>query len=313
MSDALIIAEERIKTLEKEIVNLKQTIQQMLDSPMGRDAVVVTPIVRTPFDDLKELLNTEKWPFAINPSLICDITSEQDKEDRAEGILDIIIDVHLAGLRFLDFGCGEGHVVSRSKLQNPALSVGYDIKESSRWTEFAGEKTKFTSKWDEVTANAPYDVILMYDVIDHIVNEDPVTVLKRLRPLLKPGGRFFVRCHPFTSRHATHLYHKLNKAYVHLVFTDEELESMGLGMGHKVVKVIHPMITYNDYFAKAGFRLANQPQVQKEPVEPFFINTPMIAERIKSHWVTSHDEALRTGRQFPFVQLEQQFADYILL
>jgi len=56
--------------------------------------------------ELVNLLNSKAWPHAVDPALICDISSEQDKEDRAEGILDLIIDIHLENLKFLDFGCG---------------------------------------------------------------------------------------------------------------------------------------------------------------------------------------------------------------
>lgn len=309
MSEQLQAVEDRIALVENELKSLKQIIQQIRETK--KTVEVTAPHINSEFEELKALLQTDNWPFAINPNLICDITSEQDKEDRAEGILDIIIDVHMEGLKFLDFGCGEGHVVKRSKLQNTELSLGFDIKESPRWADFTGEKTIFTSDWNEVVKNGPYDVILIYDVIDHIVNDDPADVLKRLRPLLR--NRAFVRCHPFCSRHATHLYHKLNKAYVHLVFREEELEQMGLMADQKVVKIIHPKITYNDLFIKAGFRLAQQPQIQKDPVEPFFVNNHLVATRIKANWVNSHDHGLRTGITFPFLQMEQQFADYILL
>jgi len=56
-----------------------------------------------------------------------------------------------------------------------------------------------------------------------------------------------------------------------------------------------------------------QPQIQKEPVEQFFVRNKIIADRIKSNWRDSSNEGLRSGKNFPFAQLEQQFLDYVLV
>src|SRR5207249_2471927 len=164
------------------------------------------------------------------PTLICDITSDQDKEDRAEGILDLIIDVHLENLKFLDFGCGEGHVVNRCRTQKPRMAVGFDIKKIERWEKW--NKTSnvyFTDDWDEAKRLGPYNIILMYDVIDHMLmsEQELIDRLKEVKESLAVNGRVYLRAHPWCSRHGTHLYYKLNKAFAHLVFTDEELKSLG--------------------------------------------------------------------------------------
>lgn len=319
MSEVFLALEERVQRIEIELTGIKKLIVQAKNGlPISAPAQPPAPVVALPpalseFEELRGLLQSSDWPPAINPGLICDISSEQDKQDRAEGILDIIIDMHLEGLKMLDFGCGEGHVVSRSTNQNPELAVGYDILESTRWSDLSNEKTLFTSNWTDVVKNGPYSVILMYDVIDHIVNEDPIELLKRLRPLLKPNGKVYVRCHPWCSRHATHLYHDLNKAYAHLVFSEQELQNLGHFGGQKVKRVIHPILSYNDMFVQSGFRLSAQPQIMREPIEPFFVNTPVVTNRIKANWKDSHEQHLRDGSGFPFIQMEQQFLDYILL
>jgi len=272
------------------------------------------PAMVNEFQQLKSLLNTAQWPAAVDPSLICNLSSDQDKEDRAEGILDLIIDIHLENLKFLDFGCGEGHVVNKSLLQKPKMSVGYDIRESEKWKVWEStENMKFTTDWGEVEAEGPYNVILLYDVLDHMLMPDDKIVeeLQKIKRVLAPNGKIYVRCHPWSSRHGTHLYHQVNKAFVHLVFTENELESMGYNTEVKANKIIHPITYYADCFKKAGLKVVYGPQVLKEDVESFFLNNPIVSNRIRKNWKISHDPKLNTGKDFPTVPCQIQFVDYI--
>lgn len=264
-------------------------------------------------ETLKKLLESSAWPSAVAPSLICDTSSEQEKQDRAEGILDVIVDVHLEELAFLDFGCGSGHVTNRSLTQNPRISVGYDIQKQDNWDDWpANEKTLYTTDWDKVEKNGPYNVVLIYDVIDHMISENEVIDnLKKIKKAMAPKAKVFVRTHPWCSRHGTHLYHKINKAFIHLVFTDEELDTLGY-KNDSLLKVIHPLRTYEDWFKTAGFNILHIQQNTHVEVEPFFRDTPIIAKRIKSHWIDSHDQDLRIGRKYPDFQMKFQFIDYIL-
>ena len=40
---------------------------------------------------------------------------------------------------------------------------------------------------------------------------------------MEENSRLFVRFHPYTSRNGTHLGNQINKAYIHLIFSDDEL------------------------------------------------------------------------------------------
>src|SRR4051812_1118998 len=118
--------EERLSELEKRTQALEHLVAKFGDKFAHLQAKNLLPV--DPEEELKvlkTLLDSAAWPPAVEPSLICNVSSEQDKEDRAEGILDIIIDVHLEGLTVLDFGCGEGHLVRLSQAQNPRLCVGF--------------------------------------------------------------------------------------------------------------------------------------------------------------------------------------------
>lgn len=252
------------------------------------------------FDDLKNLLNSNEWPVAIDPSQICDPTSELEKTARAAGILEIIVTQNLKDSKFLDFGCGEGHVAKEAaETSGATLAVGYDIVKSDKWS--SSPNLLLTDSWDEVKNNGPYDAILLFDVLDHS-EQSPTEVLTGLGNLLSPNGIIYIRCHPWCSRHATHLYNEINKAFIHLVFSNEELITLGYQQAN-LVKVIHPIKTYKSWFETAGLTIKNQ-SVIRENVDPFFKDNPLVAARIKNNWPEMN--------KFPEFQLEQVFLDFVL-
>ncbi len=256
------------------------------------------------FEQLKKALNSDKWPEAVNPNLICDPDSQQDKVERGRGIIELMIEEDLKGLKFLDAGCGEGHCAFLSTEYGTKASVGFDIKEYNSWNNFE-KKDNFhlTTDFEEVKKHAPYDVITIFDVIDHIKGMEVVTFLQACKSILADNGKIYMRCHPFVSRHATHLYHELNKAYVHLVFSPEELKQLVPNSIHteESTGVTRPLQTYSDYIEAAGLKVTNRRDIT-EKIEPFF-KIPKIAERIMKH--TKFDN-------FPEFQLSIQFIDYVL-
>lgn len=259
-------------------------------------------------DTLHMLLKQDRWPFAVDPSYLADPNSEADKISRAENIVSIILPSQLQNKRFLDFGCGEGHVANTVATRGSAISVGYDIV-AQNWSTTTPDLL-LTTDWSDVVAKGPYDVVLLYDVLDHIVDSDWVEELKKVDTVLSAGGLIFARCHPWCSRHATHLYHKMNKAYMHLIFSEEDLKTMGY-QGLPTRKVTHPLRTYEELFKNAGLKIVSEPWITREHVENFF-EEPSFRERIIKHWSGSYDPALARGETFPHYQMEQQFLDYIL-
>ncbi len=296
------MSEERITNLETRVAALEALLK-----PQSK---IETP--NTEFAKLKELVYSEEWPQAIKPAYITDITSDQDKEDRAEGILDMIIDAPLQNLSVLDFGCGEGHLSWKVLAQKPKMSVGYDIKNFNwqRWP--TSENLFYSTNWEEVKNKAPYNIIIVYDVLDHISGEDNTDVLenlKKIKQVMAPNAFAYIRCHPFVSRHGTHLYHQLNKAYAHLVFTPEELQELGLKPTPHTKHVIHPVGTYRQWLQMTNFKVHRE-QITREPIEPFFTKGDLVTQRIKKHWKSSPKVELSSGRQFPTIQIEQQFIDF---
>ena len=258
---------------------------------------------------LKALLKSDKWPLAVNPNLIVNNDSYQDKLERGESILDAFIENGLINKRFLDFGCGEGHT-AKAASERASFAIGYDIDETG-WHEFYDtDRFMLTNDWQAVANKGPYDAVFLYDVLDHIVEEDPIDILKNIHSVMAPKGRVYVRCHPWCSRTGTHVYRSLNKAFVHMFFSDEELGAMGC-TPLPAKKILHPILTYDDWFQKGGFKKIDEKTIRQD-VEPFFEKEELIAKIIKEHWKESFEERLASGRVFPKFQLEQQFLDFVL-
>ena len=261
------------------------------------------------FEKLKEALHSTKWPDAVNKSLVCDPTSDRDKTERGRGIIELMIEEDLNGLKFLDAGCGEGHCAFISHEFGTKLSVGYDIRQAKSWpTFFEGKpddvlnKVLFTDNFTAVSENGPYDVILLFDVLDHIYGETPVALLTKLANLLSDNGKIYIRTHPWTSRHATHLYHDLNKAFIQLVFTEDEIRQLIPYSKHEEpsIKVTTPIATYDSFVRESGLKVVHRREIQ-EKVEPFF-KIPKISDRICK--ATKFDK-------FPEFQMGICFVDYV--
>lgn len=93
----------------------------------------------------------------------------------------------------LDVGCGEGGSAKALRARGAKRVTGVELSE-----EFGAVAR---TQYDEVLvgsiedaslpwAAGSFDVVLCYDVLEHLY--DPWTVLKALRPLLRPGGRLHI-------------------------------------------------------------------------------------------------------------------------
>ena len=226
---------------------------------------------------------SSQFPLAIDPLLISENTFEE-KLMRAETILDIWLP-DLINKRFLDFGCAEGQVPFLAS-KTAQIAVGYDI-DNSGWDKISPKDNLILlNDIEQLTEYAPFDIILVFDVLDHLINDDPINVLKKLKSLLRPStGRIYIRLHPWTSRHATHLYRTLNKAFCHMLLTEEQLKTLG-HIGLPTLKITKPIITYDNWFNDSGLKIFNR-EIIKEPIEEYF-KEGLVSDIIKSHWKTSN-------------------------
>lgn len=261
---------------------LKPVPQQepiIVETPTTLPVMSVAPVIQLSEEcaKFKNMLDSEAWPTAVAKELICDDNNEQDKFDRATGIVNVFISELVENKKFLDFGCGFGHVPFAAHINKAKVAVGYDISDNFSVNE--QQNLVLTNDWQKVIDNGPYDIITMFDVMDHLVDETPVNVLLNLKTVLSPNGKIYVRYHPFTSRHGSHLYKKINKAYLHLVFTPEEIKAIVPDyIPEPSPPVVQPLKIYSTIPVLSGLKIEKE-YITRTPVENFFKHGE-IAKRI---------------------------------
>jgi len=279
---------------QKLIALLEQALEIARSAIVSETTTVAVSAPPPTEDAALALLKSEEWPEAVPQFLICE-DNELDKKERAEGILDFMDVSNVTGKKFLDFGCGEGHVAVQAA-GVASKSIGYDIIPSGVLS-WEGEGDSFlTTDFNKVLANGPYDFISLHDVLDHAQN--PVDVLNQVKSVCSPDTKVFVRFHPWIGRHASHLYRQINKAWIHVFFTEEEIQAMGYKMEY-VNKTYFPMASQKKWFDDAGFKVLST-DVTKTAVEPFF-RRPELKSRIPNQF-----------KEFPEWQMCQAFNDYVI-
>ncbi len=205
------------------------------------------------------------WPMAVQPQAI--VVSDSEKQFRALQVARLLR-TNLTNLTVLDAGCGDGYIAS--ELANQAQTVvGYDLRPDPNWDKLSNAVVSYTTN-RVVVETHKYDLIVLYDVLDHLEAEDPVKFMTWLNSLLAPTGRAFVRTHPWTSRHGGHQYeYGCNKAYVHLALTPDELAKAGITLMPSL-RINRPMAVYEQIFKEANFRVTER-WTHVDQVEPFFI------------------------------------------
>jgi len=255
---------QTIENIENLLQTLKSAIQQPPKQAQAKKGIKCTS-ESVPAKLLGQLpnFNDELWPQAAPPIVI--VKGEISKQFRAVQIAGLI-SLPMEGARVLEIGCGEGHVAN--ELSRRAKNVvGYDLKLHSTWNDLKGPT--FTIDKTIVNNHKPYDYIIMYDVLDHIERDDHTSLMAWASSLLAPDGRIFVRTHPWTSRHGSHLYETgLNKAFVHLALTADELATVGFDMPPNS-KIVRPMAAYERIFRDAGLQVIDR-KGHTSAVEPYF-------------------------------------------
>lgn len=227
--------------------------------------------------NVQRLLALPNWPAAVHPALVVNPDSEEEKRLRAY--------CQLARVEwppravFLDFGCGEGHTVHEAELLGVLTASGYDPA-VPRFAELDGH----------------FNVILMHDVLDHCGGADEaVAALEKARRHLSPGGRVYVRCHPWTSPHGGHLYRTANRSHLHLL-VDEKHLPVPLHFGPPDMDD-----EYRRWFARAGLSVVGHSSVTVPP--PLMLPRP-VAEAIFDRWGLGPEHVLGP--------LSTEFIDYVL-
>lgn len=214
-----------------------------------------------------ELILSPEWPEAIAPFLICSDT-EEDKQERAEGILEYV-PFDLKDKKICDYGCGEGHV-SLIANKKGLDCIGYDIVKTGIHKWDCNENFILTTSYDKILHKSPFDVIILYDVLDHC--KDPEDVLEKIKKISNNKTKIFVRCHSWMSRHGGHIYKQLNKAWVHLFLNENELKNIGINQEF-IYKTFNPTEIQKKWFNK-NFSIESSDTI-KTIIEPFFENNDL--------------------------------------
>jgi 2-polyprenyl-3-methyl-5-hydroxy-6-metoxy-1,4-benzoquinol methylase len=256
--------------------------------------------------NLRMLLNSNVWPEAVDEEYVTQ-NQKEEKVHRGAAILRTLVNTDLIEANILDFGTGDGYVAYvAANLFSPRQVIGYDITEGD-WEALKDNHLIFTTKWEEVVAKGPYDIIILNDILDHAGNVD----FTKIREVKSEAGRVFVRCHPWCSRHGAHAHESLNKAFVHLIFTEDEMYSMGI----KTVPtqmLLDPLKAYKKLFQDAGLSVVRE-TVSRRDVEFFFIQNAPILRRIKEKWAKSEYAPYASGEEFPRELLEIEAVDFTLM
>jgi 2-polyprenyl-3-methyl-5-hydroxy-6-metoxy-1,4-benzoquinol methylase len=293
------MSKEVIANLKKQIFDLHTQVSSLKD--------LVSSIE---FSDYNVNQNTilmairdKSWPQAVEPALICDPNNETEKLERSRGIIEVYLDDPIKDKKVLDFGCGDGHLVAVGSEFGTKTIIGYDINSNKSWEGFKlSESQKLTTSWDDVVANAPYDFVVAFDVLDHLENDSIVDCLNKIKSVMHPQSKLHIRFHPYTSRHATHLYQNVNKAFVHLFMSEDEIkQNFPEATPIKSIKITKPLATYEKNIQESGLKVVNRREIT-ENVEDFFTKDD------KARIIMKH----LNFDAFPKFQLSLCFVDYVL-
>jgi SAM-dependent methyltransferase len=110
------------------------------------------------------------------------------RRDEWEGVLRLATSLvtPAPGVRWLDFGCGNGGVVRHARTHSKFDCVGFDIG----WITDRAKASGIPILGDEElnAAEGTFDLVTAIEVIEHI--PDPASLFQQIFKLLKPGGYF---------------------------------------------------------------------------------------------------------------------------
>jgi SAM-dependent methyltransferase len=132
--------------------------------------------------------------------------------------------IQIPGKTVLDFGCNDGAMSAGYLRQGATRVVGVDIDEGAlaranelhrdpRLTFVAGTVGKVPLRDCDV------DVVVSCDVFEHV--SDPVTILKELFRVMRPGGKLLIGTWSWWHPFAPHLWSTMPVPWAHMLFSEK--------------------------------------------------------------------------------------------
>ena len=276
---------KQIKEYIKACEHMIKFFNKMLDGQVSGVASGMAAPAQERLSELTELrmeVKSPNWPEAEpweeSPELFI---SQTIKELVRESVEDKTV---------LDFGSHDPNFSRAIKVNFGAKHVvSYDVNACQGINTGESEKNLlYTENFKLVKQWAPFDVIILNDIIDHL--EKPVHWLSQLNSLTNKG-KIYARCHPMTSRNGTHLSEQINKAFLHLVFSEKELSTLGIS-SRTTRKILDGSATYKKMFDEAGLRVVSE-DIKKRDVEMFFLQNEKIVRRMSNSLGLSQKDSSR--------------------
>jgi SAM-dependent methyltransferase len=152
--------------------------------------------IADPWLDFAEIYD-DRYYAGKGADPLVDYRFELDRPERTvrlyewEGIARVVAELlgaAIGGLRWLDYGCGNGGLVRYLRQHRGVEAFGFE--EGSIAAE-AGQRRIPILSADELESQAgSFDVVTAIEVLEHTL--DPVAELRRMRRLMRPGGLLFM-------------------------------------------------------------------------------------------------------------------------
>ena len=310
----LNVIRRAVSLLEAELDCDGDTLERLIDQPEAQAKSVAPqlketeniepvsiPVVQQTNEarekHIQDLLAIDCWPEAV-PEVLLASPTDKDQKNRASAVMDMVLDRNIEKLNFLDYGCGDGWITQEAKRRGAENAVGFDLVKSEKWKELIGPS--FVHSLGALEPNF-FDVVFLYDVLDHCMDAEFLmdTILKSM----KKTGVVYVRCHPWTSRHATHLYKQgINKAYMHMFLSFDEIGKLIKDKPMFTRNEKNPLEAYRWWFR--NFKIVKERTI-KEPVSDFFKHPDFKTLLANEQNILEIDDFLKL--------MEIQFVDYVLI